>query len=92
MSEKKAKILYNIVKYAIIVLFAFFAILIITQSIIINTKTHELQSLEQTLTLTEQETNEVNSKYEDITNNYDSFCEDELRKEGYAKTGEEVFK
>ena len=92
MSEKKAKILYNIVKYAIICLLAFLTILIIAQTVIINTKSNQIENLQQTLASTQQQTNEINNKYENITNNYDSFCEEELRKEGYAKTGEEVFK
>ena len=92
MTEERARKIFNIFKYAIIVLFAFFFVLIITQSIIINTKSNQLNSLNSQLNTITNSTEQIIVQSEDISSNYSEFAEEELRKQGYSKTGEEVFK
>lgn len=92
MTEEKVRKLFQIAKYAVIVLFAFFFVLIITQSIIINNKTNQLNSLNSELNSIVQNTKNITKQTNEISSNYSTFAEEELRKQGYAKQGEEVFK
>lgn len=92
MTEEKAKKLFQIIKYAVIVLFTFFFVLIITQSIIINNKTNQINSLNAELNSITQTTQDITKQKDEISSDYSNYAEEELRKQGYFKNGEEVFK
>lgn len=92
MTEERAKKLFQVIKYAVIVLFTFFFVLIITQSIIINNKTSQKNALKGELTAITTQTESIAKQTEEITNNYSDYAEEELRKQGYSKPNEEVFK
>lgn len=92
MTEERARRLFQIIKYCVIALFTFFFVLIITQSIIINNKTNQINSLNSELNSISQTSESITNKIEEISSNYSSYAEEELRKQGYSKQGEEVFK
>lgn len=92
MTEERARKLFQVIKYAIIVLFAFFFVLIITQSIIINNKTQQVKSLDSQLASITQTSENITKQTDEISANYSEYAEEELRKQGYSKQGEEVFK
>lgn len=92
MTEERARKLYQIIKIAVIVVLSLFFVLIISQSVIINNKTMQVNSLNSELSSIVQRTEDVSKKTEEITANYSDYAEEELRKQGYAKQGEEVFR
>lgn len=91
MTQNKARKLIKIGKYFLIALFAMFFILIVIQNVQINNLKSKKSNLETNLNNKILYNENLESEIENIENNFNSFSEEELRKDGYKKENEDLF-
>lgn len=92
MTQEKAKILIKIGKYFLICILAIFFVIIIVQSVKINSLTNKRNIINNDLQTKQVESSLVENKIEQIKNNKDKFSEEELRKDNYKKNNETLIK
>lgn len=91
MTQQKAKKIIKIGKFVLIAVFAIFFVIILVQSIQLNTLTAKKQNLENDLNNKVIISSEIEQEIEKIETNFDSYSEEELRKLGYKKENEVLF-
>lgn len=92
MTQEKAKMLIKIGKYFLICILAIFFVIIIVQSVKINSLTNKRNIINNDLQTKQVESSLVENKIEQIKNNKDKFSEEELRKDNYKKNNETLIK
>jgi len=91
MTQKKAKLLINIGKYFLIALFVAFFVVIVIQSVQINTlKNKQTNLLAEYNNKVVYNTN-LEEQIENIESNFNEYSEEELRKDNYKKENENLF-
>ena len=88
MTQQKAKKIIKIGKFVLIAVFAIFFVIILVQSIQLNTLTAKKQNLENDLNNKVTTSSQIEQEIEKIEINFDSYSEEELRKLGYKKENE----
>jgi len=91
MTQNKAKNLIKIGKYILVALFIMFFVIIIVQSIQLNTLKSKKLNLETDLNSKIIINSEIENKIENIENDFDNYSEEELRKDNYKKENEDLF-
>lgn len=92
MTQEKAKMLIKIGKYFLICILAIFFVIIIVQSVKINSLTNKRNIINNDLQTKQVESSLIENKIEQIKNNKDKFSEEELRKDNYKKNNETLIK
>ncbi len=92
MSQEKAKIILKITKYFVIALLAMFFVIIIVQSVKINNLTATRNDLQNQIESKQQQEEDLNNKYNEISSNEDKYWEDILRDNDYKKQDETMVK
>ena len=92
MTNEKAKKLLKIGKWVVAIILAIFFVIIIVQSVQINSLTNRKDSLTNSLETKQEQNSNLESEIDFIENNKDSYSESELRKDNYKKNDEEMIK
>ena len=92
MSQEKVKIILKITKYFVIALLAMFFVIIIVQSVKINNLTATRNNLQKQIESKQQQEEDLNNKYNEISTNEDKYWEDILRDNDYKKQDETMVK
>ena len=92
MSQEKVKIILKITKYFVIALLAMFFVIIIVQSVKINNLTATRNNMQKQIESKQQQQEDLNNKYNEISTNEDKYWEDILRDNDYKKQDETMVK
>ncbi len=92
MSQEKVKIILKITKYFVIALLAMFFVIIIVQSVKINNLTATRNNMQKQIESKQQQEEDLNNKYNEISTNEDKYWEDILRDNDYKKQDETMVK
>ena len=92
MSQEKVKIILKITKYFVIALLAMFFVIIIVQSVKINNLTATRNNMQKQIESKQQQEEDLNNKYNEISTNEDKYWEDILRYNDYKKQDETMVK
>ena len=92
MTNEKAKKLLKIGKWVVAIILAIFFVIIIVQSVQINSLTNRKDSLTNSLETKQELNSNLESEIDFIEKNKDSYSESELRKDNYKKNDEEMIK
>lgn len=92
MSQEKVKIILKITKYFVIALLAMFFVIIIVQSVKINNLTATRNNMQKQIESKQQQEEDLNNKYNEISTNEDKYWEDILRDNDYKKQNETMVK
>lgn len=92
MTNEKAKKLLKIGKWVVAIILAIFFVIIIVQSVQINSLTNRKDSLTNSLETKQEQNSNLESEIDFIEKNKDSYSESELRKDNYKKNDEEMIK
>lgn len=91
MTKQKARTLIKIGKILIIMVFIMFFAIIVFQSIKINNLKSQENLLSNEVIQKQKLNSEINDKIDSITSNFDSYSEEELRKDNYKKQNETLY-
>lgn len=91
MTRELAQKLIKIGKILLIVIFAVFSIVIIVQSIQISSLKSKQTDKQNSLVVKQEQVEILNEQIKDIEDNYDAYCENKLRQDGYVKENESVY-
>lgn len=92
MTGERAKKLLKIGKWFVAIIFVMFFVIIVIQSVKINNLSSKKDSLNSILETRQEQNSKLNNEIDFIENNKDFYAEEELRKDNYKKSDEEMIK